>query len=187
MKLCFKLLVFFLFSSQVVFSQEKNDAAILKVILAKYYSKEKVIVKDRLQLLSFYCEKAQNNEEFFEIITKNEILKKNSAEIKKQISIKKAENWSNDLTTLFATENQYLKSKVNNCLSLEEFQKVSKRFNDNNQRLLIANKPIYFEKKYCLVKITLYRNIEHNYGCFLVLENINSKWEIKEILNEWAT
>ena len=66
------------------------------------------------------CEKALNNEEFFEIITKNEILKKNSAEIKKQISIKKAENWSNDLATLFATENQYLKSKVNNCLSLEK-------------------------------------------------------------------
>ena len=105
---------------------------------SKYYANEKVIVKNRLQLLSFYCNKAPNNEETLELIAKNDLLKKNAQEIKNQINIKLNENWTKEFDLLFTNQNQYLKSKVNNCLSLEEFQKVSDRFHDNNQRLMIC-------------------------------------------------
>ncbi len=169
------------------FAQDNKEAAILKVILAKYYKNEKVIVKNRLQFLSLYCKKAPNNEEVNEVIQKNPFLKKNAAAIQSQINVTLDEDWSAAYNTIFATENQYLKSKVNNCLSHEEFQKVSKRFNDNNQRLLIVSKPIFFGTNNCLVKVVFYRNIEHNNGGYLLFENVNGTWTIKEILNEWAT
>lgn len=169
------------------FAQENKEAALLKVILSKYYKNEKVIVKNRLQFLSLYCNKAPNNEEVNEVIQNNAFLKKHAPTIKKQIDITLNEDWSKELQTIFATENAYLKSKVNNCLSHEEFQKVSKRFNDNNQRLMIVSKPIFFGDKNALVKVVFYRNIEHNNGGYLLFENINGVWTIKEILNEWAT
>ena len=187
MKLSTVFLVVSLFVGSISFGQENKEAAILKVILAKYYKNEKVIVKNRLQFLSLYCKKAPNNEEVNEVIQKNELLKKNAAVIKNQIDITLDEDWSKEYNAVFATENQYLKSKVNSCLSHEEFQKVSKRFNDNNQRLMIISKPIYFAEKYSLVKVVFYRNIEHNNGGFLLFENVNGVWTIKEILNEWAT
>ena len=61
---------------QTSFGQENDNAKILKVILSKYYATEKVIVKDRLQFLNFYCNKAPNNEEVLEAISKNDFLKK---------------------------------------------------------------------------------------------------------------
>lgn len=137
--------------------------------------------------MSLYCNKAPNNEETIEVITKNDLLKKNAQEIKNQINIKLNENWSKEFDLLFTNQNQYLKSKVNNCLNLEEFLKVSDRFHDNNQRLMIVSKPIYFAQNYCLVKVTFYRNIEHNSGCFFLFENTNGVWNIKEVLKEWAT
>jgi hypothetical protein len=164
-----------------------ENAAILKVIFTKYYKTEKVIVKGRLQLLSFYCNKAPNNEEVIEVISGNELLKKNAAEIKKQIVFVN-ENWSEAYNLLFDNQNQYLKSKVNACVTLEEFQEISKQYGENNQRLLIVNKPIYFLKnQFALVKVAFYRNIEHNSGRFLLLEKVNEQWIIKEYLNEWAT
>lgn len=169
------------------FGQENNDAAILKIILTKYYATEKVIVKDRLQHLRLYCKKAPNNEELLEVISKNQLLKNNADYIKSQIKITLDEDWSKEYDILFAKEHQYLKSKVNKCLSLEEFQVVSKRFNDNNQRLMIINKPIYFAKNYCLVKVAFYRNIEHNSGRYFLFEKKKDGWEIKEVLNEWET
>ena len=187
MKFDYKLLVAFLFCFQMGFSQENQDAAILKILLSKYYQNEKVIVKNRLQLLSFYCSKAPNNEETIEAINKSPLLKQNAAEIKKQINNKLVEDWSKEYNSVFNNQNQYLKSKVNACLSLDEFHKVSIRFNDNNQRLMIVSKPMYFAQKYCLVKVAFYRNIEHNYGCYFVFENINNVWTIKETLNEWET
>ncbi len=187
MKFDFKLIAAFLFCFQIGFSQENQDAAILKILLSKYYQNEKVIVKNRLQLLSFYCSKAPNNEETFEVINKSSLLKQNSAEIKKQINNQLQEDWSKEYNSVFNNQNQYLKSKVNACLSLDEFHKVSIRFNDNNQRLMIVSKPMYFAKKYCLVKVAFYRNIEHNYGCYLLIENSNNVWIIKELLNEWET
>ena len=187
MKLTTSFIVLFVCFCSFAFAQENKEAAILKVILSKYYQNEKVIVKNRLQFLSLYCNKAPNNEEVNEVIQKNAILKKYSATIKSQIDITLNEDWSKELTTIFATENKYLKSKVNNCLSHEEFQKVSKRFNDNNQRLMIVSKPIFFGTNNCLVKVVFYRNIEHNNGGYLLFENVNGVWTIKEILNEWST
>ncbi|NNT71753.1 hypothetical protein HKT18_05925 [Flavobacterium sp. IMCC34852] len=170
------------------FAQEADNTAILKIIFTKYYKNEKVIAKNRLQLLSFYCNKAPNNEEVLEVIAGNELLKKYSAEIKKQIVIGINEDWSKEYNVLFNNQNQYLKSKVNACLSLEEFQKVSEQYGENNQRLLIINKPIYFAKnQHALVKVAFYRSIEHNSGRFLLLEKVNGEWIIKEYLNEWAT
>jgi hypothetical protein len=183
-----KLLLALLFVSQISFGQEKDNAAILKVIFNKYYQNEKVIKKGRLQLLTFYCQKAPNNEEVFEVIAKNAILQKNALVIKKQVNDFKEENWSKEFQILFDKENQYLKSKVNDCLSLEEYQKNSSQFNLNNQRLLIVNKPIYFSNNsFALVKIAFYRNIEHNSGCFFLLEKRDGVWTIKETLNEWST
>ena len=151
------LLLTFLFF-QTTFGQGNDNAAILKVIFNKYYQNEKVITKGRLQLLNFYCKKAPNNEEVLEVVSKNDSLKKNTVEIKNQFNNFTEEDWSKEFQILFANENQYLKSKVNDCLSLEEYQKVSDRFNLNNQRLLIVNKPIYFSNNnFALVKIAFYR------------------------------
>lgn len=182
-KLFFSLLISF----QLSFAQQNNDEAILKIILAKQFTNEKVIVNNRLQLLTLYCNKASNNEEVNEIIDKNNFLKKNAPEIKKQINPSLNESWSTELTSLFNNQNQYLKSKVNDCMAFEEFQKKSNKAIDNKERLLIINKPIYFDKKYALVRVAIYRNIEHNSGSYFYLENRDGIWTIKEILNKWET
>ena len=184
-----KILILFLFTicAATAFGQVENNAAILKVIFKKYYQNEKVIAKGRLQLLSFYCQKAPNNEEVIEVISKNDLLKKNATVIKKQIDNFTEEDWLKEYSLLFGTDNQYLKTKVNDCLSLEEYKIVSDRFNLNNQRLMIVSKPIYFAEKYCIIKVAFYRNIEHNNGSFLLLEKIEGVWTIKEYINEWAT
>ena len=188
MKTLHFLTIAFFINVATVFSQEADNAAILKIIFTKYYKNEKVIVKGRLQLLSFYCKKAPNNEEVLEVISKNDLLKKNAAEIEKQIIITIDEDWSAAYNILFNNQNQYLKSKVNMCLSFDEYKIASDRINQNNQRLMIVNKPIYFaNNNFALVKIAFYRNIEHNSGSFLLLEKINGVWKIKEYLNEWAT
>ena len=183
----FIILIFIIFIAKS-YGQETDNAAILKIIFKKYYQNEKVISKGRLQLLNFYCKKAPNNEEVLEVISKNDFLKKNASEIKKQITISTEEDWSREFGILFSTENQYLKSKVNDCFSLEEYQKISDRFNLNNQRLMIVNKPIYFlNNNFALVKIAFYRNIEHNSGCFFLMQKINAVWTITDTLNEWST
>lgn len=184
----FKVLFVFLLASPIVLAQETENAGLLKVIFTKYYKNEKVIAKGRLQLLSFYCKKAPNNEEVLEVISKSDLLKKNASEIKKQINVTLDEDWSAAYNILFNNQNQYLKSKVNNCLSFEEYKVVSDRENQNNQRLMIISKPIYFDNNnFVLVKVAFYRNIEHNSGSFLLLEKVNGIWTIKEYLNEWAT
>jgi hypothetical protein len=189
MKLHFTtFLIFFLLASKVVFAQESDNAILLKAIFTKYYANEKVIAKNRLQLLSFYCKKAPNNEEVLEVISKNDLLKKNSDEIKKQIINSIDEDWSIAYDIVFNNQNQYLKKKVNNCLSFEDYQKVSDQYGENNQRLMIVSKPIYFSKNnYALVKVAFYRSIEHNSGSYLLFEKINDIWTIKEYLNVWST
>ncbi|MDN3678694.1 hypothetical protein QWY90_15510 [Flavobacterium paronense] len=133
-------------------------------------------------------QKAPNNEEVLEVISQSDLLKKNAAEIKKEIIVGIDEDWSVAYNLLFDNQNQYLKSKVNACLSFEEFKTVSDREGLNNQRLLIINKPIYFDNNnFALVKIAFYRNIEHNSGSFLLLEKVNGIWVIKDYLNQWAT
>ena len=187
MKLKLNLLIVFFFSIQSFYAQENNDASILKLILSKSFENEKVIVKNRLQLLNFYCNKAPNNEEVNEVITKNEVLKKYSSDIKNQINPRLNENWSNDYTIVFNNQNQYLKSKVNACMEYEDFQKKSNSASDNKERLLIVNKPIYFGKKYCIVRVAIYRTIEHNSGSYWYFENKNGKWELIDVLSKWET
>lgn len=188
MKTIHFLFIFFCLSSASVFSQENENAALLKVIFTKYYKNEKVIAKGRLQLLSFYCKKAPNNAEVLEVISKSDLLKKNADEIKKQMLLTTDEDWSAAYNILFDNQNQYLKSKVNACLSYEDFQKVSDRYGENNQRLMIVHKPIYFANgNFVLVKVAFYRSIEHNSGCFFLFEKVNGVWTIKESLNEWST
>ena len=113
MKFDYKLLIAFLFCFNLAWTQEVQDAAVLKVLLSKYYQNEKVIVKNRLQYLSFYCSKAPNNEETLEVISKSALLKQNAAEIKKQINNQLNEDWSKEFNSIFTNQNQYLKSKVN--------------------------------------------------------------------------
>lgn len=170
------------------FAQEADNAALLKVLFTKYYKNEKVIAKGRLQLLSFYCKKAPNNPEVLEVISKSELLKRHADEIKKQMTITTEEDWTTAYNLLFDNQNQYLKSKVNDCLSYEDFQKVSEKYGENNQRLMIVHRPIYFSNSnFAMVKVAFYRNIEHNSGCFFVFEKVDGVWTIKETLNEWAT
>ena len=188
MKTIYFILIALFINVVTVFSQEADNAALLKVIFTKYYKNEKVIAKGRLQLLSFYCKKAPNNQEILEVISKSDLLKKNADEIKKQIIITIDEDWSASYNILFDNQNQYLKSKVNTCLSFEEYKTVSEKHGENNQRLMIVNKPIYFaNNNFALVKIAFYRNIEHNSGSVLLFEKVNGVWTIKETLNEWAT
>lgn len=188
MKTVHLILILFLTHSLAVFSQQEDNAALLKIIFAKYYKEEKVIAKNRLQLLRFYCQKAPNNEEVLEVIANHNLLKKNAAEIKKQIGIGAPEDWSTEYNIIFTNQNQYLKSKVNDCVSLEQFQAETAQYGENNQRMLIVNKPIYFaQNQFALVKVAFYRTIEHNSGRFLLLEKVNDNWVIKEYLNEWAT
>lgn len=182
-----KTTLLLLLTFQLGFSQEIENAAILKVLLTKAYANEKVIVKNRLQLLSLYCNKAPNNEETFEVIKGNDLLKKNADAIKKQIDITINEDWSKEFNILFTNQHQFLKSKVNNCLSLEEFQNLSTKYGENNQRMMIISKPMYFATNYSLVKVAFYRNIVHNSFCFYLFEKKNGAWTIIETLNEWST
>lgn len=182
------LLGWLIFSSNLLWAQETDNALLLKVILSKYYANEKVIAKGRLQLLSFYCQKAPNNEELLELIAQHPLLHENAAEIKKQIQPQRKEDWSEAYKIIFEGQNQYLKSKVNNCQSFEDFQKVSEHHGENNQRLLIVSQPIYFAQgKYALVKVAFFRNIEHNSGSYLLFEKNNNLWSIKDYLNAWST
>jgi hypothetical protein len=188
MKTLHFLTIAFFINTLTVFSQETDNADLLKVIFTKYYKNEKVIAKGRLQLLRFYCQKAPNNPEVLEVISKSDLLKKNADEIKKQMFITTEEDWSAAYNILFDNQNQYLKSKVNDCLSFEDYKVVSDKYGENNQRLMIVHRPIYFaSNNFALVKVAFYRSIEHNSGCFLLFEKTNGVWTIKETLNEWAT
>lgn len=179
---------FFLLLSTVTVAQEIDNTALLKIIFTKYYKNEKVIAKNRLQLLDFYCKKAPNIEEVLEVIANNPVLKKDAAEIKKQIVAGIDEDWSKEYNLLFDNQNQYLKSKVNKCLSFEEYKIVSDRYGENNQRLMIVSKPIYFSNNnFALVKVAFYRSIEHNSGSYLYFEKVNGVWTIKDYFNQWST
>ena len=185
---CLKLLLIFLLVSPASFAQESDNTALLKILFTKYYKNEKVIAKGRLQLLKFYCKKSPNNEEVLEVIAQSDLLKTNADEIKKQIIITVDEDWSAAYNMLFDNQNQYLKSKVNTCLSFEEYKIISEKYGENNQRLMIVSKPIYFDNNnFALIKIAFYRSIEHNSGCFYLFEKVNGVWTVKEMLNEWAT
>ena len=127
-------------------------------------------------------------EEVLEVISKSDLLKKNAVEIKKQIDNKIDEDWSAAYNLVFNNQNQYLKKKVNDCLSFEAYQKESDKYGENNQRLMIVSKPIYFSNNnFALVKVAFYRSIEHNSGSYLLYEKVNEVWTIKDYLNVWST
>lgn len=188
MKIGYLILALFLMTTGVAFAQDQEDAALLKIIFSKYYKDEKVIAKGRLQLLNFYCKKAPNNEEVLAVLAESDYLKKNAVAIKAQIDNTIDEDWMAAYQLLFTGQNQYLKSKVNQCVSMEEFKISYTQHGENNQRLMIISKPIYFANgNSALVKVAFYRTIEHNNSSYLLLEKVNGLWTIKEYLYEWAT
>lgn len=188
MKPVYFVFALFMMATGTIQGQVQEDAALLKVIFSKYYKEEKVIAKGRLQLLNFYCKKAPNNEEVLAVLAESEYLRKNADAIKAQIDITITEDWMAAYQLLFTGQNQYLKSKVNQCVSMEEFKVSYAQHGENNQRLLIISKPIYFASgTSALVKVAFYRTIEHNNSSYLLLEKVNGLWTIKEYLYEWAT
>ncbi|MBK9224085.1 MAG: hypothetical protein IPO23_04480 [Flavobacterium sp.] len=140
-------------------------------------------------MLYLYCNQPSNNEELIEAVKDHKLPKEFLLEIQNKIKNDASEkSWSTELELIFNSDKTNLKSKVNNCLSLEKYQEISKRLNLNNQRLMIINKPIYYSKgNIALVKIVFFRNIEHNSGSILLMEKINEIWTIKEYLNSWST
>ena len=171
------------------FGQISPKGSILNVILKKYYKNEKPVYKNRRQLLYFYCDKTNNNEEFLEATKKANLPKDFVNEIKANIKNDNSnQNWATELNEIYANEPSILKQKINDCQNLDSYHALSRKTQLNNQRLLIVSKPIFYSKQeICLVKITFYRNIEHNNGMILLFEKINNNWVIKEELNVWET
>ena len=77
------LLFFIILNFQNILSQENQNATILKIVLKKYYKSEKIVYKGRSQLLYFYCDKANNNEELIEATKNKELPKEFLNETKK--------------------------------------------------------------------------------------------------------
>lgn len=117
-----------------------------------------------------------------EAVKKNNLPKDFLSEIKQKLKIDNlSENWSQELNEIFVLDKTLLSQKINNCQTLENYCVLSKKTGLSNQRLMIVNKPIFYSKKeVCIVKITFYRNIEHNNGLILLLEKSENKWVIKE-------
>jgi hypothetical protein len=161
----------------------------LKVILKKYYKTEKPVYKGRSQLLYFYCDKTNNNEELVEAIKNKKLPTDFLKEIKSKInSDTNQQNWESELNEIYVTDKSLLKQKINDCQNLDNYHVISKKLQLNNQRLMIVSKPLFYSKgNIVLVKITFYRNIEHNNGVVLLMEKTGEEWVIKEELNVWST
>ncbi|HEX8563041.1 MAG TPA: hypothetical protein VF676_08700 [Flavobacterium sp.] len=168
-------------------SRAQHDADILKIILNNYYKKERIVPRGRTQFLFLYCDKANNNEQLFETIGKMKLSSATAAKLRKEVvADTKTEDWSADLEAVYASQPQ-LKSKINACLSLEEYQAEYKKRNVNNQRMMIVSKPLFYDANHAIVKVVFYRTIEHNSGSVVHLEKINNQWIIKEHLDPWST
>ena len=164
-----------------------QDSGILKTILKTYYQNEKVIVKDRTQLLFLYCEKPNNNEELYETINQLKLKPDVTAALRKKVLSDKApKNWIADYADALPEEHP-LRKKVNECKQVEQFQEIQKKSNLHYQRLLIIHKPLYIDPAKALVKVVFYRTIEHNSGSVLLMEKENGAWIIRDKLNNWST
>ena len=183
------ILFAFLSANFFSFGQTNQNASALKPILDKYYKTEKPVYKGRSQLLYFYCNQANNNEEIFEAIKNRKLPNDFLKEIRNNVQSDLAEkDWSTELNAVFETDKTNLKAKIGSCVTLEKYQENSKRLNLNNQRLMIISKPLFYSKgNIALVKVVFYRNIEHNSGSILLLEKTGNEWLIKEYLNPWST
>ena len=170
-------------------AQPVSDTPILKTIVSHFYKQEKPIYKGRNQLLFFFCDKANNNEEIYETVNSLKLPPETVRQIKHQVSTDTApETWAAELNEVYATDKTNLSIKINSCLSLEGYQAKQKRFNLNNQRLMIVSKPVFYNNgKTALVKVVFYRSIEHNNGSVLLMEKVGDNWVIKEYLNAWST
>ncbi|RZJ36123.1 MAG: hypothetical protein EOO51_01875 [Flavobacterium sp.] len=182
-------IVAFLFAATQAYPQQNRNTAILKTILLNYYKQEKPIYKGRNQLLFFFCDKANNNEEMFETVNGLKLPPETARSIRQQVSTDvSADNWATELADVLAADKGNLAIKVNACLSLEQYQEKQKRFNLNNQRLMIVSKPVFYDNgKHALVKVVFYRSIEHNNGSVLLMENTENGWQIRDFLNPWST
>lgn len=190
MKLRVFLAVYILLAaSNCVFAQRTESSHILETIVKNYYKNEKIVVKGRQQLLFFYCEKANNNEEIFEAV---QGLKLAAAEVKRIRTTVNSDmqpaNWQAELEAIYKDDQTRIRQKINDCLSVEQYQERRAKLNLNNQRLMIVSKPVLFENNTkALVKVTFYRTIEHNNGTVLLMEKTDSGWIIKDFLNSWST
>lgn len=182
------LIFMFLFLLPSVNAQE-TDTGILRSILAHYYKNEKPVYKGRSQLLYFYCDKPNNNEEIFETINKMDLPKSEVAKIRHSVNTDvDADNWQVTLDELYQSDKTNLKIKINTCLALDQYHEKRQVLNLNNQRLMIVSKPIFYGTgNLALVKVVFYRSIEHNNGSVLLMEKVDDHWKIKEFLNPWAT
>lgn len=186
-KLC--LLLFLLGSFWASQAQESDPTTLLRIILEKYYKNEKPVVKNRSQLLYLYCIQANNTGELIEATQKTTLPKDFVQEIRNKINTDLAERfWTSELDAIFANDSAKIKFKVKECVSLDQYQEISKRLNLNNQRLLIVGKPLIYSKgNLALVKVVFYRNIEHNSSTVLLFEKIDGVWTVKQNLNSWST
>lgn len=187
-----KTLLFILFFAcgwaPISFAQNSEDVAVLHTVLQRYYKTEKPVYKGRSQLLYLYCNRANNNEELVEAIQSTKLPADFKTEIRRKITDTRDQDWATELAEIYKTDQSKLAQKISECLSLEKYHEVSKRLNLNNQRLMIISKPLYYSKSnIALVKVTFYRNIEHNNGSVLLLEKVDGQWIIKDYLNTWAT
>lgn len=165
-----------------------NDPELLRAILNHYYKSEKVVVKGRTQFLFLYCEQPPNNEEIFETINGLKISAQEAARLRRSVTSDHAtSSWTPALETLRKNSGEVLWQKVNECLSVAEFQSERERRQQNNQRLMIVSRPLYFSNDRALVKVVFYRTIERNSGSVLLMQKTGEGWQIKEFLNPWET
>ena len=181
---CLALMLLITFSARA----QDSDADILKVIVEHFYKNEKPVYKNRSQLTYFYCEKPNNNEEIFETVRKIKLSPKETQSIRKQVNAAtQTGSWQQELETIFVDDKSQLSTKINSCLTLEQYNET-RNPKLNNQKLMIVSKPIFYQNQtHALVKVVFYRNIEHNNGSVVHLEKIANKWVVKEFLSEWAT
>lgn len=189
MKLRAHLTLLFAITATIVSAQKSESAQILETIAKNYYKNEKVVVKGRQQLLFFYCEKPNNNEEIFEAVQGMKLAPATVKQIRQAVNsdVQQA-TWQAELESIYKDDQTKLQQKINDCLSVEEYQQRRSKLNLNNQRMMIVSKPILFENgKKALVKVTFYRSIEHNNGSVLLMEKTATGWTIKDFLNTWST
>lgn len=168
---------------------QETDAGLLRAILAHYYKNEKPVYKGRSQLLHFFCDKPNNNEEIFETINKMNLPKSEIVKIRHSVTTDIApESWQPSLDEIYQDDKTTLKIKINDCLSVEQYHQKRQVLNLNNQRLMIVSKPIiYGTGNFALVKVVFYRSIEHNNGAVLLMEKNDEQWTIRDFLNPWST
>ena len=168
-------------------SSEPKEAGLLRYILKKNYQPEKIIVKNRMQLLFFYCQKAPNTPEILQVIKDNPELKSFEKELKAAFKMPSTDNWNAELTWICEQEGKSLTNKINGCKSKEDFLAITEKKGSLIQRLLIVNKPIYFGSNQVLVRVASFKSSEHNSSGYYWFEQTEQGWVFKKIISDWTT